>query len=110
MDSIRIRGGRPLNGTIAIGGAKNAALPLMAVSLLTEDPLEFTNMPVLADLATMGSLLGELGVELTRTVDANSNEPVVRLQAPRVHAGRLRHRHPARGPASEGTGGPGCGD
>lgn len=86
MDSIRIRGGRPLNGTIAIGGAKNAALPLMAVSLLTEDPLEFTNMPTLADLATMGSLLGELGVELTRTVDDNSNEPVVRLQARKITA------------------------
>ena len=86
MDSIRIRGGRPLNGTIAIGGAKNAALPLMAVSLLTEDPIEFTNMPTLADLATMGSLLGELGVELTRTVDDNGNEPVVRLQARKITA------------------------
>ncbi|MAY68200.1 MAG: UDP-N-acetylglucosamine 1-carboxyvinyltransferase [Rhodospirillaceae bacterium] len=86
MDSIRIRGGRPLNGTIAIGGAKNAALPLMAVSLLTEDPIEFTNMPTLADLATMGSLLGELGVELTRAVDDASNEPVVRLQAREITA------------------------
>jgi UDP-N-acetylglucosamine 1-carboxyvinyltransferase len=90
MDSIRIRGGRPLNGTIAIGGAKNAALPLMAASLLTEDPLEFTNMPALADLATMGSLLQELGVELTRTQgsdDANGgNEPIVRLHAREITA------------------------
>ena len=87
MDSIRIRGGRPLNGTIAIGGAKNAALPLMAASLLTEDPLEFTNLPALADLATMGSLLQELGVEMTRTAgDDQGNEPVVRLQARKITA------------------------
>ena len=81
MDSIRIRGGRPLNGTIAIGGAKNAALPLMACALLTEDPLELTNMPDLADLATMGSLLGELGAEVTREAATDGNEPLVRLHA-----------------------------
>ncbi|MEQ8504569.1 MAG: UDP-N-acetylglucosamine 1-carboxyvinyltransferase [Rhodospirillales bacterium] len=91
MDSIQIRGGRPLNGTIAIGGAKNAALPLMAASLLTEDPLELTNMPALADLATMGSLLQELGVEVTRADGGDSagngkNEPVVRLQAREIAA------------------------
>mgnify|MGYP001215590193 CR=1 FL=1 len=87
MDSIRIRGGRPLNGTIAIGGAKNAALPLMAASLLTEDPLELSNMPALADLATMGSLLGELGVELTRTGgNGTGNEPTVTLQARKITA------------------------
>ena len=73
MDSIRIRGGRPLNGTIAIGGAKNAALPLMACALLTEDPLELTNMPDLADLATMGSLLGELGAS-TQFAQGTTNE------------------------------------
>lgn len=91
MDSIQIRGGRPLNGTIAIGGAKNAALPLMAASLLTEDPLELTNMPALADLATMGSLLQELGVEVTRNEGGDAagtgkNEPVVRLQAREIAA------------------------
>ena len=42
MDKIRIRGGRPLHGTIPIGGAKNAALPLMAASLLTDEPLVLT--------------------------------------------------------------------
>ncbi len=86
MDSIRIRGGRPLNGTIAIGGAKNAALPLMACALLTEDPLELTNMPDLADLATMGSLLGELGAEVTREKGENGNEPLVRLHAREITA------------------------
>ena len=62
MDRIRIRGGRPLEGTIRIGGAKNAALPLMAAGLLTDGRLMLTNVPALADIATMASLLRTLGV------------------------------------------------
>ena len=85
MDSISIMGGRPLNGTIAIGGAKNAALPLMAACLLTEDPLELANAPVLADIGTMGKLLGELGAEVTRTGgNGSGNEPVLRLHAKQI--------------------------
>ena len=53
MDRILIRGGRPLAGEIAIGGAKNAALPLMAAGLLTEQRLVLTNVPLLADIQTM---------------------------------------------------------
>jgi UDP-N-acetylglucosamine 1-carboxyvinyltransferase len=64
MDQIRIRGGVPLDGTIAIGGAKNAALPLMAASLLTADPLVLGNVPALADIATMAQLLDQHGVEI----------------------------------------------
>ena len=45
MDRILIRGGAPLSGTIPIGGAKNAALPLMAASLLTAEPLLLANLP-----------------------------------------------------------------
>jgi UDP-N-acetylglucosamine 1-carboxyvinyltransferase len=62
VDRIRIRGGRPLEGTIRIGGAKNAALPLMAAGLLTDERLTLTNVPALADIATMASLLRTLGV------------------------------------------------
>ena len=50
MDRIRIIGGRPLNGTIPISGAKNAALPLMIASLLSEDTLILENVPRLADV------------------------------------------------------------
>jgi UDP-N-acetylglucosamine 1-carboxyvinyltransferase len=64
MDRIRIRGGRPLEGTIRIGGAKNAALPLMAAGLLTDARLTLTNVPALADIATMASLLHTLGVSV----------------------------------------------
>ena len=59
MDRIRIRGGRPLSGEIAIGGAKNAALPLMAAGLLTDARLVLTNVPKLADIKTMTELLAQ---------------------------------------------------
>jgi len=62
MDRILIRGGVPLSGTIAIGGAKNAALPLMAASLLTAEPLVLANLPDLADVTTMVNLLVQHGV------------------------------------------------
>jgi len=72
MDRIRIRGGRPLRGTIPIGGAKNAALPLMAASLLTDEALVLSNLPHLADISTMAHLLAELGVEISMNGDAPS--------------------------------------
>ena len=62
MDKIRIRGGRPLHGEIAIGGAKNASLPLMAAGLLTEERLVLGNVPRLADIDTMSSLLAQHGI------------------------------------------------
>jgi len=65
MDRIRINGGTPLQGEIAIGGAKNAALILMAASLLTDETLSLSNVPHLADIATMANLLAEFGVEIS---------------------------------------------
>ena len=62
MDSIRITGGVPLRGTIAISGAKNAALPLMACGLLTDERLILSNVAKLADLATMAALLAQHGI------------------------------------------------
>jgi UDP-N-acetylglucosamine 1-carboxyvinyltransferase len=64
MDRILIRGGVPLAGTIKIGGAKNASLPLMAASLLTAEPLVLANIPDLADIATMANLLVQHGVAI----------------------------------------------
>ncbi len=66
MDRIRIRGGTPLSGTIPIGGAKNAALPLMAAGLLTDERLTLTNVPRLADIDTMALLLTQHGVAVER--------------------------------------------
>jgi UDP-N-acetylglucosamine 1-carboxyvinyltransferase len=62
MDSIRIVGGVPLSGTIHISGAKNAALPLMTCGLLTDERLVLSNVPKLADLATMADLLAQHGL------------------------------------------------
>jgi UDP-N-acetylglucosamine 1-carboxyvinyltransferase len=62
LDRIRIRGGRPLSGDILIGGAKNAALPLMAAALLTDQRLVLSNVPQLADIQTMGLLLSQHGI------------------------------------------------
>jgi len=62
MDRIRIRGGRPLEGSIPIGGAKNAALPLMAAGMLTDERLVLSNVPQLADIRTMTDLLRQLGL------------------------------------------------
>jgi UDP-N-acetylglucosamine 1-carboxyvinyltransferase len=66
MDRIRIKGGRALEGEIAIRGAKNAALPLMAAGLLTDDRLVLSNVPRLADIDTMAALLDQHGIATDR--------------------------------------------
>ncbi len=65
MDRIRIRGGKPIDGKIVIGGAKNAALPLLAASLLTDETLVLTNLPRLADITTLTHLLVQHGATVT---------------------------------------------
>ncbi|MBY8916868.1 UDP-N-acetylglucosamine 1-carboxyvinyltransferase [Nitratireductor rhodophyticola] len=63
MDRIRITGGNVLNGTLPISGAKNAALPLMIASLLTDDTLTLDNVPHLADVESLIRILGNHGVD-----------------------------------------------
>jgi UDP-N-acetylglucosamine 1-carboxyvinyltransferase len=65
MDKIIIRGGKPLYGEIPISGAKNAALPLMCVSFLTDEPVTLRNLPRLADIDTLSHLLNQHGISLT---------------------------------------------
>jgi UDP-N-acetylglucosamine 1-carboxyvinyltransferase len=64
MDRIRIVGGRRLNGTIPISGAKNATLPLMIAGLLTDQTLTLDNVPRLADVALLQRILGNHGVDV----------------------------------------------
>jgi UDP-N-acetylglucosamine 1-carboxyvinyltransferase len=64
MDRIRIVGGRPLNGTIPISGAKNATLPLMIASLLTDETLILDNVPRLADVVLLERILNNHGVDI----------------------------------------------
>src|SRR5271163_4905400 len=86
MDRIRIRGGRPLSGEIVIGGAKNAALPLMAAAMLTEDRLVLSNVPRLADIQTMTALLTQHGLAIDplgndgRTLSLGG--PIINTEAP----------------------------
>jgi UDP-N-acetylglucosamine 1-carboxyvinyltransferase len=66
MDAIEIRGGRPLQGVVEVSGAKNAALPLLAATLLAEGQHRLENVPRLADIATTARLLRHMGCEVER--------------------------------------------
>jgi len=84
MDKIRIKGGVPLEGVIPIGGAKNAALPLMAASLLTPDTLTLKNVPDLADIATMANLLVQHGVTVAVDEAGRNRGQVLELSAAHI--------------------------
>ncbi len=71
MDKLIIKGGRPLQGEISISGAKNAALPILAATLLADDPVNISNVPHLHDITTTIGLLARMGSELT--VDERMN-------------------------------------
>ena len=71
MDKLIISGGIPLNGAVRISGAKNAALPILAATLLSEEPVTVCNVPHLHDITTTMELLGRMGVNLM--VDENMN-------------------------------------
>jgi UDP-N-acetylglucosamine 1-carboxyvinyltransferase len=79
MDKIRIRGGRPLDGRITISGAKNAALPILATTLLTDEPLAFSNVPDLADITSMRRLLETLGTAVEQSA-ADRNRLTLRTK------------------------------
>ncbi|MBN2318679.1 MAG: UDP-N-acetylglucosamine 1-carboxyvinyltransferase [Acidobacteria bacterium] len=72
MDKIRVIGGRPLSGSVKISGAKNAALPAMAASLLTRDRIELENVPYVRDILTMRNLLEDMGSEVEVTEDGSA--------------------------------------
>mgnify|MGYP000234679740 CR=1 FL=1 len=85
MDKLRIEGGTPLTGTVAISGAKNAALPILCGTLLASEPVTVRNVPHLKDVTTTLSLLQMMGVQITvdehLNVEADASE-VTRRQAP----------------------------
>ncbi len=81
MDRILIKGGVPLEGTVEISGAKNAALPIMCASLLSAEPLDLANVPDLADIASTQKLLQHLGVSATHVAGAADR---MVLHAPRI--------------------------
>ena len=88
MDRIRITGGRPLQGTIPISGAKNATLPLMIASLLTEDMLILENVPHLADVVQLQRILNNQGVDVMlsgkRAADGDHAGQTVKISAANI--------------------------
>ncbi len=80
MDKLLIHGGKPLYGDVMISGAKNAALPILAATLLASEPVTISNVPRLHDVSTMIALLQELGAKVS--VDADMN---VRVEASQVN-------------------------
>jgi UDP-N-acetylglucosamine 1-carboxyvinyltransferase len=66
MDVFRVTGGRPLRGTVPAGGAKNAALPLFAAALLTDEPVTLSNVPDLSDVRFMADIIRHLGADVER--------------------------------------------
>jgi len=87
MDTFVIEGGRRLEGRVAINGAKNAALPLMAAALLTPEPVILRDVPPLADIRSMQKLLAELGCHRT----SDETGPVMRLQSIDESASHARY-------------------
>ncbi len=81
MDKLIIQGNIPLNGEIRISGAKNAALPILAASLLTAAPVRIGNIPHLHDVTTIISLLGQMGTRVT--LDENSK---IEVDASTIHS------------------------
>ncbi|MDB5847211.1 MAG: UDP-N-acetylglucosamine 1-carboxyvinyltransferase, partial [Rhodoferax sp.] len=69
MDKLLIRGGRSLQGVVRISGAKNAALPELCAALLTAEPVTLTNVPRLQDVATMLTLIRNMGVRADKAED-----------------------------------------
>jgi UDP-N-acetylglucosamine 1-carboxyvinyltransferase len=108
MDRFRIRGGRPLEGSITIGGAKNAALPLMAAGLLTAERLVLTNVPLLEDIRTMGCLLAQHGVAVDRPGNdgrvLSIGGPITNTEAPYDIVRKMRASFLVLGPLLARTG------
>jgi UDP-N-acetylglucosamine 1-carboxyvinyltransferase len=81
MDKLRITGGRRLRGRVHVAGAKNAALPALAATLLTEDRVELSNLPRVRDVRTMLRVLEQLGAAVDDRGDGSASVQVGRVQS-----------------------------
>lgn len=105
---IQIRGGEPLRGNVRISGAKNAALPIMAAALLTDEPCTLENVPMIEDIFVMGHLLEILGAEVE--IDAPNHRvriharDITTHRAPQDVVERMRASFLVSGPVLARTG------
>ena len=108
MDKIKIIGGKPLFGKVYIGGAKNAALPIICASLLTDEPVIIKNLPFLSDIKSLNSLLLQLGTQIeekeedynghpTQTITYHTPKPIS-LVAPYDYVRKMRASYYVLGP------------
>ena len=103
MDKLVISGGQRLDGEIRVSGAKNSALPILAATLLADDPVTVCNLPHLHDITTMFELFGCMGVDLM--VDERMNvevhaSTIKQLRAPYELVKTMRGLHSGAGPAA----------
>jgi UDP-N-acetylglucosamine 1-carboxyvinyltransferase len=84
LDIFVIQGGCRLSGTVRVSGAKNAALPLMAASLLADGPVEIAGAPRLRDISTLGKVLGHMGASVERIEGGEGGRETVRIDPRRV--------------------------
>ncbi|MBI2769570.1 MAG: UDP-N-acetylglucosamine 1-carboxyvinyltransferase [Burkholderiales bacterium] len=82
MDKLLIRGGKQLHGEVLISGAKNAALPELCATLLTSEPVTLKNVPRLQDVATMLTLIRNMGVQVERAADGTVRIDSSKLSSP----------------------------
>ena len=82
MDKLLIRGGRSLQGTVPISGAKNAALPELCATLLTAEPVTLRNVPRLQDVSTMLKLIRHMGVQIEQHADGSVSANAGSLNLP----------------------------
>jgi len=82
MDKLVIEGGAPLSGTVAVSGAKNAALPILCAALLTEEPLALSHVPHLNDVRTMRTLLSQMGVRIEESGGGRMTLEAARIEWP----------------------------
>ncbi len=90
MDKFIIDGGRPLNGSVTPSGNKNAALPLLAATVLTDEPVILRNVPDIRDVRTMCELLSQLGVDVSSAGDHALELRASRLQPAALDPERCR--------------------
>src|SRR5207249_9622982 len=92
MDKFRIKGGKALWGTVAISGAKNSALPVMAAALLTAEKVTLHNIPKVRDLITMSKLLAFMDAKVSRTEFPSSDYMIETPKRSEEHTSELQSR------------------
>jgi UDP-N-acetylglucosamine 1-carboxyvinyltransferase len=91
VDSLLIEGGHPLSGEVTVAGNKNAALPMLAATLLTDEPVQLHNVPRIRDVLTMEAALADLGTAVSQQADGSVSYRTLDLRGTRPSPEICRH-------------------